>query len=304
MLAKIPASTRIHLLGEHARTGLMAAVGLFTLPLLLIVAATTFAPLSGVGTQLVVGSLALLLLHMAGKGDFVFSGRDWVLVGAMSLLGVIAYRTLAHYALSASLSSSFSNVIVVVLLATMPLLVMLLSFTWRRHLFSSWALLAALMSATGVAVALTGRHDFPSLAGADLNGAVLFWSLAAALALAGYTLIACSLLKRHALLKVVAISTAVGALPFLLPSLRLMVQEGSALMLTQGLTVAVAYLAWNYALQHVGVLRTTIYANLALVISGYLLLTWQSSPLNMIMGLALLSSGVIVLHRRVLKAAP
>jgi drug/metabolite transporter (DMT)-like permease len=296
MSAIIPAFNRVQSLREFVRTAAVLGLALFLLPLLIKLAATEFASLPHIGAQAVVGSLALLLLHIVTKGDFTFTRSDWLRIGAISLLGMIAYRASARYALTVSLGNSIPNLSLLILLAGIPLFVAVLLLVLQRRSITTWAVLAAVMSTLGVAVTFMNWYSFP----AGLNSAVLFLGLTAALSLAIYTLVLESLLKRHPPVKVVAISTAIGSLPFLFTSATLIVQQGSVSLLTQGLTLALAYLAWSYAIQRFGALPTTAYANLALILSGYLMFAWRFAPLNLTMGLVLLGFGVLLLHKETL----
>jgi drug/metabolite transporter (DMT)-like permease len=293
MSAIIPAFNHVQSLREYVRTAAVLGLVLFLLPLLIKLAATEFATFPYIGAQAVVGSLALLLLHVATKGDFTFTRSDWLRIGVASLLGVMAYRAIARYALTVSLVNSVSNLTLLILLAGIPVFVALLPLLFRRRSMAALAVLAAVMSSLGVAVTFMGWDSIP----AGLNSPVLILGLMAALTLAIYTLVLEPLLKRHSPLKVVATSTAIGSLPFVFTSATLIVQQGSVSLLTQGLTLAMAYLAWSYATQRFGALPTTVYANLALIISGYLVFAWRLAPLNLMMGLVLLSLSIFIVHK-------
>jgi drug/metabolite transporter (DMT)-like permease len=294
MSAIIPAFNHVQSLRECVRAVVVFGLALFALPLLMKLAATEFTSFPHVGAQAVVGSLALLLLHIATKGDFTFTRSDWLLIGAISLLGVTAYRAIARYALTISLANSFSNLSLLILLAVIPVFVALLLLLFRRRSIVPWAALAAFISSLGVVVIFTGWGSIP----VGLNSPVLILGLIAALTLAIYTLVLEPLLKRHPPLKVVATSTAIGSLPFVFTSATLIAQQGSVSLLAQGLTLAIAYLSWSYAIQRFGALLTTVYANLALILSGYFVFAWRLAPLNLMLGLVLLSLSVFILHEK------
>ncbi len=282
----------------YVRIAAIALLALFLLPVLVKSAAQEFAPPTTIGWQLFIGSLGLLLAHIATKGNFTFSRSEWLRIIAMSLLGVTVFRALARYALTISLSNSLSNLGVLILLATTPVLVCVLYTFLRRYSLTEWSWLAAALSFMGVLVAI-GSFGF------GLNQNVIFLSLSAAFALAGYTLLAESLLERHNVLKVTAISTAIGTLPIFAFSVGSLVQQGwgglDIYLPAQGLTTALGYLAWNYAIRRIGGLQTAVYANLAVVVSGYLFFL-LFAPLGAITGTTLLSISVLSLQKRAFKA--
>jgi len=282
----------------YLRIAAVALLALFLLPVLVKSAAQEFAPQTTIGLQLFVGSLGLLLAHIATKGNFTYSRSEWLRIIAMALLGVTVFRAFARSALTVSLSNSLSNLGVLVLLATTPVLVCVLSTLLKWYSLTEWGWLAAVLSFTGVLVSI-GSLNF------GLNQYVILLSLSAAFALAGYTLLAESLLEQHSILKVTATSTAIGTLPLFALSFGSLVRQGwsgtDIYLLTQGFTVGLGYLAWNYAVRRIGGLRTAVYANLAVVVSGYtyfLLL----APLGAIAGATLLVISALSLRRWAFKA--
>ena len=293
-----PLSGKTHSAKDYLYIIGSVALGLFLLPTLLFSAAQEFAPQATIGLQLLVGALWLSLFHLATKGNFAFSRPDWLRLIAMSLLGITVYRVLSRYALTIAVSHSLSNLAVLIVLATLPVLVSILYIVLRRHALTTWGWLAALVSVSGVLLTLGTFHP-------GISRDTIFLSLAAAFALAGYTVLAESLLERYSALKIAATSTLLGAVPIFALSLGSVVQNGwveigtpSWRWLTQGLYIALSYLVWNYAVRRVGGLRTTIYANLAGVVSGYLFFL-TLSPLAGIAGITLLIISVFLLRRQI-----
>jgi drug/metabolite transporter (DMT)-like permease len=286
----------------RAYLGLLALViiGVFLLPMPVKAAVQEQSSYTMIAVQLLIGALVLLLIHSLSRGNFIFTRGDWARVIVMSLLGVTAYRVISRYTLALALSDSLSNIGLLVLLALTPMLVGVLH-TLKRRSVAGWEWAATVFLFIGVLASIGSLNM-------GLSQGVILSGLTAALTLAGYTVLAESLLERHTALKVAAISTALGSLLFVTLFASSFSQQDwgnvtraswVSLLTTGAFTVGFGYLIWSYAIQHLGGLRTTLFASLLVVFPGYAAY-FNFAPAGMTVGVTLLviaavaaSSGLI-----------
>jgi drug/metabolite transporter (DMT)-like permease len=104
-------------------------------------------------------------------------------------------------------------------------------------------------------------------------GAAIMWAL--------YTLLAAPVLKRHAPLKITALTVSVGAVPLIVIATPAFLSTNWSnvsatawlgVLYCGGVAIALGYILWNRGVQQVGAARTAVYSNLTPVLVA--LMAW------------------------------
>ncbi len=222
-----------------------------------------------VGLRLGAASIVLLGLALLRGGWPRWKARDWLWVAGAGLLGTTMFQLLsvAGIARSPAGISGLANAVV-------PIIVVLLGgLVGQRP--SRPQVLGVLVSLVGM-LWLFGQTLEP---GSALSPAGLGFLGLSALAWACYTLTNRPLVARLGLLPFVAFATSFGALPLVVPVLPTLGQVSApvwawGLAVLSGLLANVfAYLAWANGTQVLGAARTSIWQNLAPLVS-FALAVW------------------------------
>lgn len=224
--------------------------------------------------------------------------KDWWPLIGMGLLANLVYQGLFIIGIDYTYAAN-----VAVIMGTIPIWVALLA-----HLFSDEKL--DLFKSVGVALAFGGvvfimlggseELDFGSdtfLGDVLTVGATVVWG--------AYTVLSRNFLKRYTPLQFSAVTTTIGAvmLFFLgLPSMttiewgEVSVGAYGAVMYSGLLSIGVAYIIWNYAIQEVGAVHTATYQNLVPVLGlvfGVILLNEQLA-MKQYLGSGLVIGGIVM----------
>jgi len=167
------------------------------------------------------------------------------------------------------------------ILATPPIFIALIGAVFKLEKLTWLAWLGIFMSFGGIALVILGNvpAEAPDSAAHSLFGD--FMTLGAAIMWALYTLLAAPVLKRHAPLKMTALSVAAGAVPLLVIATPAFLSTDWSSVSTAvwlgvvycgGIAIAVGYLLWNRGVQQVGAARTAVYSNLTPVLVA--LMAW------------------------------
>ena len=174
-----------------------------------------FAKLTGVAGpevsvwRYLIGAVGLIVwsLMRSDTRDLVTPLReDWRMLVPLSLLGVSLAYLFFHWSLD------FASVIqVATLVTTIPIFVGLINLAVNRTPISSVKIVTGILAVVGVAALLTdGYLDVLTAGGASLWG-VLMAILCAAL-VAGYSVIAKPLMKRHGGMRITTLAITIGAI--------------------------------------------------------------------------------------------
>lgn len=205
------------------------------------------------------------------KGPLRFSWRDWVLLLAMALTGVIGFQVLQYAGLhfTTALNAGLAN-------ALGPLLTLSFSRLLASERLQRWQLIGSLVSLIGVVGVLSGG-SWDTLRLLRFNpgdllilAAVCLWSL--------YSIIGRTVLKRRSNVQVTAVSTMI-AVPLLLGPATLEcfaippVMQPELVMAVLYIGVGpsfLAFLAWNHGVQKLGASGAMAFYNTLPVYAGLL----------------------------------
>jgi len=205
----------------------------------------------------------------------VSSGDRWKIIG-LGFLGNSLYQIFFIIGLTYTSPTNAA-----LILATPPIFIALIGAAFNLEKLTWLAWLGIFMSFGGIALVILGNApaEAPDSAAHSLFGD--FMTLGAAIMWALYTLLAAPVLKRHAPLKMTALSVAAGAVPLLVIATPAFLSTDWSSVSTAvwlgvvycgGIAIAVGYLLWNRGVQQVGAARTAVYSNLTPVLVA--LMAW------------------------------
>ena len=242
-------------------------------------------PIAFTALRFVVASIVLLpLLRGLTPAERAVSDSDrWQIVG-LGLIGNSLYQIFFITALANTLPTNAA-----LILATPPIFIALIGALFKLERLTWLAWLGILLSFGGITLVILGGAPAESSSSAanpllgDLMalGAAIMWAL--------YTLLAAPVLKRHPPIKLTALTVAVGALPLLViaaPSFLTTDWSSVGLNVWLGvlycgaLAIALGYVMWNRAVQHVGAARTAVYSNLIPVLVALIAWLVRGDPLT------------------------
>jgi len=256
-------------------------------------------PIAFTALRFVVASLVLLpLLRGLTPAERAVNGSDrWKIVG-LGLIGNSLYQVFFITALANTLPTNAA-----LILATPPVFIALIGAAFKLEKLTRLAWLGIFMSFGGIALVILGNTptETSSSAANPLLGDLL--ALGAAIMWALYTLLAAPVLKRHSPIKLTALTVAVGTVPLLViatPSF--LTTDWSSVGLAAwlgvlycgGLAIALGYVMWNRAVQHVGAARTAVYSNLTPVLVAIIAWLIRGDPLTVyhVVGAIIILTGI------------
>ena len=209
----------------------------------------------------------------------VLSGRDWLSITALGVIGHFVYQMCFMSALARTTVSNTS-----LILGTSPVAVAMLTSAVGQERVNRRHWIGAVLSVGGVYL-VAGRGA--SLSGQTLAGDLL--AICAVLCWTVYTVAARSLLERHPPLVVTGYTMAIGTalyVPFGLAGLRALDWRSVSLGAWSGLVFSavfalyVAYLVWHTAVQRIGNLRTSIYSNMLPALAMVIAAIWLDEKIS------------------------
>ena len=205
----------------------------------------------------------------------VSSGDRWKIIG-LGFLGNSLYQIFFIIGLTYTSPTNAA-----LILATPPIFIALIGAVFKLEKLTWLAWLGIFMSFGGIALVILGNApaEAPDSAAHSLFGD--FMTLGAAIMWALYTLLAAPVLKRHAPLKMTALSVSAGAVPLLVIATPAFLSTDWSsvspavwlgVLYCGGIAIAVGYILWNRGVQQVGAARTAVYSNLTPVLVA--LMAW------------------------------
>lgn len=267
-----------------------------------------FDPLALNGIRFAIGAGILVPFALRGGKLARFSGRDWVGLIALGLVGNTLYQYLFITGIDGTLAGNAA-----LILGTTPVFVTVFSAAFRHEQVRLAGWCGVVISVLGITLVVWGGPsiDFgrETLRG-DLTmlGSALAWSI--------YTVGASPLVRRHGALPVTAVTMWIGAVfLFLLAIPSMSAQDWSAptglawfgLVVSAVLAVGVSYVIWYYSVQHLGSARTSVYSNTVPIVAlAFAWLALGEVPTSVqLAGAAAIVGGVLLTRiRGTIKAGP
>jgi drug/metabolite transporter (DMT)-like permease len=267
-------------------------------------------PIEFAALRFMLAALFLLpLLRSLTPAERAVPSGDWWKIAGLGFIGNTCYQVM--FAISI-VNTSPTNAALI--LATSPIFIALIGAIFRLEKLQGLAWLGILLSFAGIAIVILGNASTESstIAPHPLPGDLL--ALGAALMWALYTLLAAPLLKRHAPLKLTALTVAIGMIPLFLLALPTFFTTDWAnvgpsgwlgVLYSGALVIAVGYVLWNRGVQQVGPARTAVYANLNPVLAAIFAWLFRGDPLTVyhVIGAIVILTGITLtrLGRRPVK---
>ena len=258
---------------------LLVTIGFWAINLTVIknVISGTLPPLSFTALRFALGSIILLpLLRGLLPAERAVTGSDrWKIVG-VGLIGNTFYQLFFITGIANTTPTSAA-----LILATPPIFIALIGALFKLERLSGLAWLGILLSFGGIALVIVGNAPIetssstanPVLGDMLTLGAAIMWAL--------YTLLAAPLLRRHAPIKMTALTVASGAAPLIVIAVpgslttdwsTVGLNAWLGVLYSGGVALAIGYFLWNRGVQQVGAARTAVYSNLTPVLSA--LVAW------------------------------
>lgn len=247
-------------------------------------------------------SIVLMVGILVWKGTYTrIPLRDVPALFGLGLLGNTAYQLFFIFGLNLTHSANAS-----VMLGTIPVWVALVSHFFFDEKMTRNRLMGVSLTFGGIVLILTGSGKELSFGSGTLYGDML--TLGSALVFGTYTVLSKDFLKRYPPLQLTVMSMVSGggvlviaAIPNLLVLDTAAIPTGAWLGVVYSgvLSVGVAYIIWNHALNQVGAVRTATYQNLVPVLGlliGYFLMGEPLAVLQMA-GSLIVIGGIIVTRR-------
>ena len=256
-------------------------------------------PIAFTALRFALASIILLpLLRGLAPAERAVSRGDGWKFAVLGLLGNTFYQLFYISALAYTLPTNAA-----LILATPPIFIALIGALFKLERLTWLAWLGILLSFGGITLVILGGApaETSSSAPNPLLGDLL--ALGAAIMWALYTLLAAPVLKRHAPIKVTAITVAIGTVPlWAIATPALLTTNWSTVGLNiwlgvlycGGLAVALGYVLWNRGVQQVGAARTAVYSNLVPVLVALIAWAVRGDPLTIyhVFGAVLILTGI------------
>lgn len=248
---------------------------------------------------LATGSMYLISLK-SGQGLFVRSG-DWPRLIGIGLLGHLLYQLLFILGLNWTYAANGA-----VMLGTTPIWVALATRMFLRQplRWSTW--FGILVAVTGVWLIMDGSETGLTLQATTIVGDLTV--LSAAIVFGLFTFLSRSMLGRYTPIQLTTLVMLIGGPMVILSGIPWVIQVDwtqisaaawGGVIYSGVLSIAVAFILWNYGIRQVGAVRTSTFQNLVPVIGllfGVLLLR-EHLLLLQYAGVALTLIGIVLARR-------
>jgi drug/metabolite transporter (DMT)-like permease len=233
------------------------------------------APIAFTALRFTLAALILLpLLRSLTPAERAVSSSDrWKIIG----LGLVGNSLYQVFFITGLANTSPTNAALI--LATPPIFIALIGAVFKLEKLTWLAWLGIFMSFGGIALVILGNAPTETADSAAHSLFGDFMTLGAAIMWALYTLLAAPVLKRHAPLKVTALTVSVGAVPLLVIATPAFLSTNWSnvsaavwlgVLYCGGVAIALGYILWNRGVQQVGAARTAVYSNLTPVLVALL----------------------------------
>jgi drug/metabolite transporter (DMT)-like permease len=233
------------------------------------------APIAFTALRFTLAALILLpLLRSLTPAERAVSSSDrWKIIG----LGLVGNSLYQVFFITGLANTSPTNAALI--LATPPIFIALIGAVFKLEKLTWLAWLGIFMSFGGIALVILGNAPTETADSAAHSLFGDFMTLGAAIMWALYTLLAAPVLKRHAPLKVTALTVSVGAVPLLVLATPAFLSTDWSnvsaavwlgVLYCGGVAIALGYILWNRGVQQVGAARTAVYSNLTPVLVALL----------------------------------
>jgi len=257
------------------------------------------APIAFTALRFALAALILLpMLRSLTPAERAVSSSDrWKIIG-LGLIGNSVYQVFFITGLANTLPTNAA-----LILATPPIFIALIGAMFKLEKLTWLAWLGILLSFGGIALVILGNAPTET---ADSAARPLFgdlMTLGAAIMWALYMLLAAPVLKRHAPLKITALTVSVGAVPLsVIATPAFLTTDWSNVSTTTwlgvlycgGVAIALGYILWNRSVQQVGAARTAVYSNLTPVLVA--LVSWlvRGDPITIyhVVGAVVILTGI------------
>jgi drug/metabolite transporter (DMT)-like permease len=258
-----------------------------------------FDPLAFTALRFIVAASALLIIFKLRGIPLGVERRDLPALTGLGLLGNTVYQVFFVFGLAETRAGNAS-----LLVSTAPVFAYLTGVALKREAFSRRVLAGILLSMAGVAVVMVFGPAPINLGSGGLGDVLILMS---AICWGFYTGAAARLIIKYGALRLTLWALLTGTLamiPLLAPYL--LRQDWSAIPL-QGwlgffysalLAIVFGYVAWSYALEHLGVSRTAVYSNVTPLIAlmGSWMTLGERPVLAQFEGIAMILGGVVLVR--------
>jgi len=215
-----------------------------------------------------ISPIILIIILLVTEGWQKISKQDWLHLAVLGFFQTLLYQLLFVNGLITTASGVAS-----ILTSTSPLWTALFAWVFKVEKLSKWLVLGIAIAFVGIImIVLGGTHG--SFFGDSFTGEVIV--LISAMIWASGTLISKRLLEKYSALRITAISMALNAVPLLCIGFPFALHQNwqevrfmtwLAVLFSSLFAVLIGYLAWAYAVQHLGATRTASFGNLTPVIA-------------------------------------
>jgi drug/metabolite transporter (DMT)-like permease len=229
-------------------------------------------PIAFTALRFTLASIGLFpLLLRSSAGEQPLTRRDVVKMAGLGLLGNSLYQLMFIIGID---NTSLTNSALI--LASSPIFVAIFGAVLKIERLSAVAWFGIVLSFVGIGIVIFGNAPGADEVGkSNLLGDVL--SLGAAIAWGAYTVLVAPIVKQHSPIRVTALSITIGTLPLLLiatPTFittdwsKVGLNSWLGVLYSGGFAIALGYILWNRAVQHIGSARTAVYSNLNPVLAA------------------------------------
>jgi drug/metabolite transporter (DMT)-like permease len=258
-----------------------------------------FEPLAFTALRFIVAASALLILFKLRRIPLGVERRDLPALTGLGIIGNTIYQIFFVIGLANTRAGNAS-----LLVSTAPVFAYLTGVALKREAFRRRVLAGILLSMAGVAVVMVLGPAPINLGSGGLGDALILMS---AICWGFYTGAAARLILKYGAMRLTLWALLTGTLamvPLLTPYL--LRQDWSAIPL-QGwlgffystlLAIVFGYLAWSFALEHLGVSRTAVYSNVTPLIAlmGSWMMLGERPVLAQFAGIAMILVGVVLVR--------
>ena len=222
--------------------------------------------------------------------------HHWARIVILGILCNLVYQMLFIFGIDATSAGNASLV-----LATIPIWTIVLSTVLfqKQHTITTW--IAVLAGLGGMVLVISGSSSATNFSDGFFQGDLVL--VAAAITWALYTVGAQDMIIRYGALSVTSWTLWIGTIGLVLaglPSLAEIDFRTISFMAWAGvcyagiLAIAIAYLLWNYGLEHIGTARTAAFSNLVPVVALITAAIWlnEKTTTSQILGAIIITGGV------------
>lgn len=260
-----------------------------------------FDPMSFNAIRFLMATAFMVFISIRRGEKLMVHKGDWLIIIGLGFLGNLLYQSLFIYGINFTFAANAA-----VMLGTIPVWIAIFGHFFFEERLTKIKLVGIICAFAGVILIMEGSEKGITLASETIVGDLII--LASAFVFGIYTLLSKKMLTRYTPIQFTTLMMLSGGTAIVLAGLPWLLTMDFSKVTIAGwggvsfsgfLSIALAYVIWNYGVRQVGAVRTATYQNLVPVLGlifGVLLLNETLYALQYV-GAATVIAGIILARR-------